>query len=72
MNTVIWLADPLGATFVILDNLGWYYAVANIFFRGRKIQIAPWNNRNKNRGIITFRYKNLNYKEYVQFLNRLY
>jgi hypothetical protein len=34
------------ATFVILDNLGWYCDVANIFIHQQQIQIAPWNNHN--------------------------
>jgi len=35
------LADPHGATLVILDNLIWYFDVANIFIRQRQIQIVP-------------------------------
>ena len=31
---------------VILDNLGWYWDVTNIFIRQRHVQIFPWNNRN--------------------------
>ena len=31
MNTAIWLADPPGATLAVLDNLGWYCEVANVF-----------------------------------------
>ena len=29
----IWLAYPPGETLVILDNMGWYCDVANIFIR---------------------------------------
>ena len=32
MITAIWLADPPGATLVILDNLDWYCDIANISF----------------------------------------
>ena len=39
MNTAIRLADPHGATLVILDNyLGWYCDVTNIFIRQKHIQ----------------------------------
>jgi hypothetical protein len=31
---------------VILDNLGWYCDVTNVFSRQRQIQIVAWNNRN--------------------------
>ena len=44
VNTAIWLVDPPGATLVILDNLGWYCDVANIFLHQRHIQIVLWNN----------------------------
>jgi hypothetical protein len=39
MNSTIWLADMLGATLVIHDNLGRYCDVANVFIRHRLIQI---------------------------------
>jgi hypothetical protein len=42
----------------LLDNLGWYCDVTNIFIRQRQIQIVTWNNRNQNRGIIKFCCKN--------------
>ena len=42
----------------LLDNLGWYCDVTNIFIRQCQIQIATWNNRNQNRGIIKFCCKN--------------
>ena len=47
---------------VILHNLGWYCDVTNVFIRQRQIQIVTWNNRNQNRGIIKFCYK-----EYFNF-----
>jgi hypothetical protein len=31
VNTAIWLVDPPGEKLVILDNLGWYCDVTNIF-----------------------------------------
>jgi hypothetical protein len=31
---------------VILDNLGWYCDVTNMFIRQRQIQIVTWNNGN--------------------------
>jgi hypothetical protein len=31
---------------VILDNLGWYCDVTNVFIRQRQIQIVTRNNRN--------------------------
>jgi hypothetical protein len=34
------LADSLGEILVMLDNLGWYYDVTNIFIRQRQIQIV--------------------------------
>jgi len=40
------LADPVGATLVILDNLGCYCDVANIFICQRQIQIVLWNYQN--------------------------
>jgi hypothetical protein len=46
VNATIWLADPPRATLVILDNVGWYCDVNNIFIRQRQIQIVPWNNHN--------------------------
>ena len=41
MNTVIRLVDPQKATLVILDNLGWYCDVANIFIRQRQSKTVP-------------------------------
>jgi hypothetical protein len=41
VNIAICLTDPPGATVVILDNLGLYCDVANIFIRQRQIQIVP-------------------------------
>ena len=49
VNTAILLADPsgpIGATLVILDNLGWYCEVADIFICQRQIQIVPRSNGN--------------------------
>jgi hypothetical protein len=34
------MADPPGEKCVILDNLGWYCDIANIFIRQRQIQIV--------------------------------
>ena len=39
-----WLPLWYLQTLLILDNLGEYYYVANIFIR--QIQVVPWNNRN--------------------------
>ena len=41
----IWWTDPPGEKLVILDNLGWYCDVTNVFIRQRQIQIVTWNNR---------------------------
>jgi len=46
VNNEILLADPPGEKLVILNNLGWYCDVTNIFIRQWKIQKFPWNNRN--------------------------
>ena len=46
VNTAIWLADPPGATMVILDNLGRYCDVTNMFIRQRQIQKVPLINCN--------------------------
>ena len=57
VNTSIWLADSSGEKLVIqciLDNLGWYCDVTNIFIRQRQIQLALWNKCNLNPGIIKF------------------
>ena len=43
----------------ILDNLGWYCDVTNVFIHLRQIQIVTRNNGNCNRGIIKFCCKNL-------------
>ena len=40
-----WLIH-LEKNLVILDNLGWYCDVTNMFIRQRQIQIVTWNNRN--------------------------
>jgi hypothetical protein len=43
-----WL-NRLGKCLAILDNLGWYCDVTNVFIRQRQIQIqfvVTWNNRN--------------------------
>jgi len=37
------LVDPPGEKMVILDNLGWFYDVTNIFSRQRQIHIVLWN-----------------------------
>ena len=39
-----WLIPP-EKILVILDNLGWYCDVTNVFIRQRQIQIVTWNNR---------------------------
>jgi hypothetical protein len=65
LNTTIWLADSPGATLVILDNLGCYCDIANIFIHRRQIQIVTWNNRlTKIEESLHFLAK-FNYKEYV-------
>jgi len=40
------LANPPGKKIVILDNLGCYCDVTNVFIRQRQIQILTWNNGN--------------------------
>jgi len=40
------LTDPPGSTLVMLDNLGWYCDITNVFIRKRLIHIFPWNNQN--------------------------
>jgi hypothetical protein len=40
VNTAIRLADPPEEKLIILDNLGWYCDVTNIFIRQRLIQIV--------------------------------
>jgi len=48
------LADLPVTTLIILDNLGWYCGVANVFIRQRQIQIVSYNNRNKTEDSIQF------------------
>ena len=40
MNTAIRLADPPGATLFILDKLGWYCDVVNMYIRQRQNHIV--------------------------------
>jgi hypothetical protein len=40
VNTVFWLDDPSGARLVMLDILGWFCDVINIFICQRQMQIV--------------------------------
>jgi hypothetical protein len=42
-QSCFWLADPPGAILFILNNLGGYCDVTNIFIRQRRIQVIPRN-----------------------------
>ena len=61
---------------VILDNLGWYCDVTNVFIRQRQIQIVTRNNVIKIEELlieeVLILLQKLNYKEYMKLLNRLY
>ena len=41
VNTAIWLTDLPGENIVMLDNLGWYCDITNIFIYQRQIPNSP-------------------------------